>query len=515
MAMNFSECRASSSGEPVILGGAVVTAALYFTVFKSQNDKNTAAQHALEDKIRENNELESYRPKLKQMEQQLAELKQQLEIEQRIVPDEKQVDTFITMLDGEAQKAGVELRRYTAKDTKSQQYYTEVPFDLELDGPYYSALNFFDRVSKLERIVNISGLLVATTKNPSGAKAKRTYQYAPNESVVATFTATTYFSHDLQPSAAGAGAKPANAGGEVGMAMKLTLGILATAMMVSGAWAQSPDAIDNARSTAKSLQQKQDNAASKAAAVPATAKPAPGAPAPAVKPAVIPGATPVAAKPAPATSSHNQLQKVNVVPEADGVQIEISSSHAVTPQVTKLTSPDRLLVELPETVVATAQNKIPVGSAGVKGVRIGMDGKTPPTTSVVVDLNSPLAYELTPGAAGKLILTLHSQGGAPSVAKNSRCASRKGVGTGGEDICANGSGVGQTSSSPREGCGGESSGGEASGSGYETGPQTGCQGCPSAEGSGPRLQPWRNRQRLPPRAPRIPSNPSRKRRSGR
>ena len=138
-----------------------------------------------------------------------------------------------------------------------------------------------------------------------------------------------------------------------------------------------------------------------------------------MKPAAIPGATPVAAKPAPATSSHNQLQKVNVVPGADGVQIEISSSQAVTPQVTKLTSPDRLLVELPETVVATAQNKIPVGSAGVKGVRIGMDGKTPPTTSVVVDLNSPLAYELTPGAAGKLILTLHSQGGAPSVAKNS------------------------------------------------------------------------------------------------
>jgi Tfp pilus assembly protein PilO len=112
------------------------------------------------------------------------------------------------MLDGEAQKAGVELRRYLAKDTKSQQYYTEVPFDMELDGRYYATLNFFDRVSKLERIVNISNLMLSTTKNPSGAKAKHTYQYAPNESVVATFTATTYFSHDSKPSAAGAGAKP-------------------------------------------------------------------------------------------------------------------------------------------------------------------------------------------------------------------------------------------------------------------------------------------------------------------
>ena len=206
---NFSELSGIKQWGLVILGGAVVTAGLYFTLFKSQNEKNASAQHALEDKIRENNELESYRPKLKQIEQQLAELKQQLEIEQRIVPDQKEVDGFITMMDGEAIKAGVELRRYTAKDVKQQQYYTEVPFDMELDGPYYSVLKFFDQVSKLERIVNVSSLIVSTVKSPNGAKAKHTYQYAPNESIVATFTATTYFSRDLQPPAAGAGAKPA------------------------------------------------------------------------------------------------------------------------------------------------------------------------------------------------------------------------------------------------------------------------------------------------------------------
>ena len=204
---NFSELSGIKQWGVVILGGAVVTAALYFTVFKGQVDKNAAAQHALEDKIRENNELESYRPKLKQIEQQLAELKQQLEIEQRIVPDEKQIDGFMTMMDSEATHAGVELRRFTSTDVKSQQYYSEVPFDMELDGPYYSTLNFFDRVSKLERIINISNLMISTTKNPGAAKAKHTYQYAPNESVIASFTATTYFSHDLTPPV-GAGAKP-------------------------------------------------------------------------------------------------------------------------------------------------------------------------------------------------------------------------------------------------------------------------------------------------------------------
>jgi type IV pilus assembly protein PilO len=208
MAMSFGELSGIKQWGLVLAGGLVVTAALYFTVFKSQNEKNAAAQHALEEKIRENNELESYRPKLKQIEQQLTELKQQLDIEARIVPDEKAVDGFIEMLDAEAQKAGVELRRYTARDNKSQQYYTEVPFDIDADGPYYSMLNFFDRVSKLERIINISNLLVSTTRNPQGAKTKKTYQYAPNESIVTSFTATTYFSHDTTPPAAGPGAKP-------------------------------------------------------------------------------------------------------------------------------------------------------------------------------------------------------------------------------------------------------------------------------------------------------------------
>ena len=37
-----------------------------------------------------------------------------------------------------------------------------------------------------------------------------------------------------------------------------------------------------------------------------------------------------------------------------------------------------------------------------------MDGQTHPTTRVVVDLEKACAYELTPGPAGKLVLTLHA-----------------------------------------------------------------------------------------------------------
>jgi type IV pilus assembly protein PilO len=200
---NFGEMSGIKQWAVVLGGAALITGALYFTVFKSQRDQNTAAQAALDSKRKENAELEMYRPKLAEIERQLASLKQQLEIERRIVPDEKEVDGFMRMLDAEASKAGIEIRRYTAQPTAQKDFYTEVPFEMELDGPYYSMLNFFDRVGKLERIVNVSSLLVSTTRKPSDAKAKKTYQYAPSESIVATCKATTFFSHDLDPAGTG------------------------------------------------------------------------------------------------------------------------------------------------------------------------------------------------------------------------------------------------------------------------------------------------------------------------
>jgi type IV pilus assembly protein PilO len=179
------------------LGGVVlVCAALFFTYFKTQRTANETAQSALTAKTEENAKLEPYRTKLADIDRQIANLKQQLEIERRIVPDDKEVDGFIKMLDAEAVKAGIELRRFTSKPTSNKEFYTEVPFEIELDGSYYSMVNFFDHVSKLERIVTVSDLLVANTKKGSDAKAKHAYQYAPNESVVATCTATTFFSHD-------------------------------------------------------------------------------------------------------------------------------------------------------------------------------------------------------------------------------------------------------------------------------------------------------------------------------
>ena len=203
--MNFGELTGIKLIGVLALAVVIGSAGLYYTVFKSQRDENAAAQQKLQAKMRENAELEAYRPKLADIDRQLLNLKQQLDIERKIVPDEKEVDNFMRMVSAEARKAGIEIRRYTAKPVAARDFYTEVPFEVELDGPYYSVLGFFDRVGKLERIVNVNSLLVASTRKPADAKAKHAYQYAPNESVVATCLTTTYFSHDMDPTAGAAG----------------------------------------------------------------------------------------------------------------------------------------------------------------------------------------------------------------------------------------------------------------------------------------------------------------------
>ena len=113
---------------------------------------------------------------------------------------------------------------------------------------------------------------------------------------------------------------------------------------------------------------------------------------------------------AAAAQAPSQLDRVNVIRDAGNVRVEMTASSAVTPKVSKLDSPARLVVDLPETVMATGKTHIAVGDAGVKGVRIGQDGQSHPTTRVVIDLERACAYDLTPGPAGKLILTLHGNG---------------------------------------------------------------------------------------------------------
>src|SRR5581483_4073888 len=101
------------------------------------------------------------------------------------------------------------------------------------------------------------------------------------------------------------------------------------------------------------------------------------------------------------------LQKVNVLRGDDGITVEITAHGAVTPQVSTLDSPARLVVDLPNTAMATSLSHIEVSSDVVKDLRIGSDGKATPTSRVVIDLVHACKYELLPGADNKVLIKVY------------------------------------------------------------------------------------------------------------
>ncbi|HVM94065.1 MAG TPA: type IV pilus secretin PilQ [Terriglobales bacterium] len=101
-----------------------------------------------------------------------------------------------------------------------------------------------------------------------------------------------------------------------------------------------------------------------------------------------------------AASSLEGLQLSN---GRDGLRVEFKAKGPLAPKVTTLDSPARIVIDLPNTVMATSQSSIPVGQDGVKGIRIGMDAQR--NTRVVLDVTGNLEHQFT-AADGRYVLTV-------------------------------------------------------------------------------------------------------------
>jgi len=195
----FSEL-SSATQLAVVVGLAVLlSGAAYWFVYRDMDNANRVLRTQLKAKQDENAALRPYADKKADMERKLATLKDQLEQMKHIVPDEKEAPQFMEMVQAEARKAGIEVRRYTSKPVSQRDFYTEMPWDVELDGSYYSMLKFFQNVAHLDRIINVTNLKMASLRRPGDAGVRKQYAYAASETVAVTAVATTFFSRDITP----------------------------------------------------------------------------------------------------------------------------------------------------------------------------------------------------------------------------------------------------------------------------------------------------------------------------
>jgi type IV pilus assembly protein PilO len=150
-------------------------------------------------------QLQVYKQRYGELKQQMDALSKQLDTLKTIVPEEKETDEFIRLLQGAASASTVQIRRLTAQAIVPKEYHYEMPFEVQADGPYFNLLDFFARLGRLSRIINVGDL---TFDDPDKTKGAR-YPTRPGTTVSGIFTATTYFTKPADAGLApGAGAKP-------------------------------------------------------------------------------------------------------------------------------------------------------------------------------------------------------------------------------------------------------------------------------------------------------------------
>ncbi|HMD29474.1 MAG TPA: type 4a pilus biogenesis protein PilO [Steroidobacteraceae bacterium] len=145
--------------------------------------------------------LRVYKQRRAELQTEMDALQKQLATLQTIVPEEKETDQFILMVQRAAITSGVAIRSLTAAPIAQKPYYFEMPFAVEADGPYYAVLDFFARMGRLSRIINV-GDLKLTSITPTNVK----FHMSAGTTVTGTFTITTFFTNSTAPNPAPAGA---------------------------------------------------------------------------------------------------------------------------------------------------------------------------------------------------------------------------------------------------------------------------------------------------------------------
>src|ERR1700688_4316640 len=171
-------------------------------------DKAVDQRKTLSDEV---TQLQVYKQRYGELKQQMDALSKQLDTLKAIVPEEKEVDEFIRMVQGAATASSVTIWRFTAQAAVPREFHYEMPFEMQADGPYFNLLDFFGRMSRLPRIINVGDLKFEDPEKASGTK----YPLRPGTTVTAVFTATTFFTKPADASTApapGAKTQPAAAG---------------------------------------------------------------------------------------------------------------------------------------------------------------------------------------------------------------------------------------------------------------------------------------------------------------
>ncbi len=168
---------------------------------RADYDKAVQARQKLNQEV---TQLQVYKQRYGELKQQMDALNKQLDTLKTIVPEEKEVDEFIRLVQGAASASNVQLRRLTSQAIVAREIHYEMPFEVQADGPYFNILDFFGRLSRLSRIINVGDIQF---DDATGTQHGVKYPIRPGTTVSGVFTVTTFFTKPANTAPGAGGGK--------------------------------------------------------------------------------------------------------------------------------------------------------------------------------------------------------------------------------------------------------------------------------------------------------------------
>jgi type IV pilus assembly protein PilO len=90
--------------------------------------------------------------------QELERLTKELSVALTELPSDREIPGLLKGISQLGRKVGLDVRRFTPLPEEKREYVAEVPVELEVEGTFHEVAMFFDRLSKMNRIVYVQNI---------------------------------------------------------------------------------------------------------------------------------------------------------------------------------------------------------------------------------------------------------------------------------------------------------------------------------------------------------------------
>jgi len=120
------------------------------------------------DRLERNIMLAKVRAKnLKKLEAELAKAQGDLKVAIKLLPTTSEIPSLLKNITKLGNNSNLEFLLFSPKKQVSKEFYVEIPVSIEVLGSYHDVAMFFDKVGKLDRIVNVVNLNMIPIKELS------------------------------------------------------------------------------------------------------------------------------------------------------------------------------------------------------------------------------------------------------------------------------------------------------------------------------------------------------------